>query len=334
VKWNRKNVIIASYASLIFVGILCVSVLVPILLNESQNPYDWLLGEPEDFGFDIEKLNLARSFAKNISGLRSVLVIRHGVLVVEWYFHGATCDTALHIHSASKSFISTLIGIAIRNGYISSVNQKMMDFFPEYEYLDLESKKYDITLQDLLSMKAGFAFNESVEAYEEYGSSPNSVKYILKLPLMHDPGEYWHYSTVQSDLLSVILTKASGMSSMTFAQKYLFEPANFTIDHWNKDSQGYYFGGHEMYYTPRAMARFGLMYLNNGTIFGEQIVSEEWFLESIQDHSVGYAVEQFWGGSALEEEGYGYQWWIRRQSGYATYNALGLGGKLFVVFQT
>ena len=177
-------------------------------------------------------------------------------------------------------------------------------------------------------MKAGFDFNETTEAYVEYANSPNSVKYILELPFMHDPGEDWHYSTVQSVLLSVILTKATGMSSMEFAQQYLYEPANFTIDNWYQDNQGYYFGGHEMYYAPRAMGRYGLMYLNNGSLFGEQVVQKEWVLETIQDHSVGNAVENIWGSMALEDEGYGYQWWLRKQNGYDTYSALGLGGQV------
>lgn len=327
-KWNRRKLIIISSASLVTIGIICVSVIVPISLNTQKNPYEWVLGDPEDFGFDLEKLNITYSIAENMPYLRSVLVIRHGVLVIEWYFHGASRDTALHIHSASKSFISTLIGIAIHEGYISSVEQKMMDYFPEFVYLGLDARKYDITIQDLLTMKAGFDFNETTEAYVEYSNSPNSVKYILELPFLHNPGEYWYYSTVQSDLLSVVLTKATGMSSMEFAEKYLFEPANFTIDNWNQDSQGYYFGGHEMYFTPRAMARYGLMYLNNGSIFGKQIVPREWVLETIEDHSVGYAVEASWGSMALEEEGYGYQWWLRKQNGFNTYCALGLGGQV------
>ena len=325
-KWNKRNVILTSCASLAFVSIVCVSVLVPILVNKSQNPYEWMFGEPEDFGFDIEKLDLIKTIAENIANLRSVLVIRHGVIVVEWYFHGATSETALHIHSASKSFISTLIGIAIQNGNISNVDQKMMDFFPEYDYLGLDPKKYDITVQDLLSMKAGFDFNETLEAFIEYVNSPNSVKHILELPFMHDPGEYWHYSSVQSDLLSVILSKATSMSSMAFAQKYLFGPANFTINEWYQDNQGYYYGGHEMYFTPRAMARYGLMYLNNGTLFGEQIVPKDWVLETIQDHSIGFAVESLLG-TAEGEAGYGYQWWLRKENGMNTYGALGLGGQ-------
>ena len=327
-RWNKNKVLLVSSASLAIVGIICVSVLLPISLRTPQNTYEWVLGEPEDFGFDIGKLNITYTIADNMEYLRSVLVIRHGVLVIEWYFHGATNETALHIHSASKSFISTLIGIAINEGYISSVSQKMMDYFPEYDYLGLDARKYNITIQDLLSMKGGFDFNETFEAYVEYANSPNSVKYILELPFLHDPGDYWHYSTVQSDLLSVILTKATDMSSMEFAQQYLFNPAHFTINQWYKDSQGYYFGGHEMYYTPRSMARYGLMYLNNGTLFGEQIVPKEWILETIQDHSVGYAVEAFWGDIVGEEEGYGYQWWLRKQNGYDTYCALGLGGQV------
>jgi len=188
VQRNRRKLILISSVSLVTIGIICVSVIIPISLKTQRNPYEWVLGEPEDFGFDIEKLNITYTIAENMEYLRSVLVIRHGVMVVEWYFHGATRETALHIHSASKSFISTLIGLAIHEGYIPSVNAKMMDYFPEYKYLDLDARKYNITIQDLLSMKAGFDFNETLEAFIEYSESPNSVKYIIELPFIHDPG--------------------------------------------------------------------------------------------------------------------------------------------------
>jgi CubicO group peptidase (beta-lactamase class C family) len=233
--------------------------------------------------------------------------------------------------------MSAIIGLAIREGIITDLDKKMMDYFPEYEYLNLDPRKYNTTIRDLLQMKGGINFNDTHEDWIQYAHSPDWGKYALELPLVHDPGESWHYSTPQTNLLSIIFTKESGMSTKEFADTHLYEPLGIHPAYWGQDPQGYYKGGHEMYFTPRDLARFGLLYLNNGSIDGKQIVPKEWVLESTTDYA-GVLVEEdiamtegvrstFYRGT-----GYGYQWWTKEIDGYWSYSARGFGGQFVYCF--
>ena len=288
----------------------------------------WWVGEPEDFGFDESKLQSAFNWANYQDYTRSILIIRNGVLVAEWYFNDGSRDNAFHIHSSSKSFMSALIGIAHEMGYIPNLDKKMMDFFPEYEYLDLEPWKYNITIRHLLQMKAGLQFDDSAAAWLDYAGSSDWVKYALELPKNHEPGEDWYYSTAQTNLLSVILTKTTGMSSKQFADRYLFGPLGIEIAQWSQDPQGYYTGGHEMYFTPRNMARFGLLYLNNGTIDEDEIVPKEWVLDSIQNYEYRNKIELIFNYLPVSTAGYGYQWWTFTFYGHFCYMTRGCCGQL------
>lgn len=296
----------------------------------SSTAYEWEYGDPLSAGFDSKEME---KIANDLPYLRSVLVLHSGKLIFERYYNDAKNTSAFHIHSATKSFISTLIGIAFSKNILTDLDQKMMDFFPEYEYLDLDPRKYDITIRHLLTMKAGFNFNDTGDEWVRYSSSSDWVKYALELPLIHDPGMDWHYGTPQSNLLSVILTKASGMSTYDFAQENLFVPLNISIAHWYQDPQGFYTGGHEMYFSPRDLVRYGFLYLNNGSVNEIEIVPHQWILESWTDYS-NSRVDEGMSSSFYSKTGYGYQWWLVDLLDFDTYSARGAGGQfIFVVPQ-
>ena len=297
--------------------ILMIAIPSPSLAYSNYTPYEWPEADPEDYGFTNVERGICYSVAEEMPYLRSVLVIRHGNLLVEWYFNDGTRTAAFHIHSASKSFMSALIGIAFREELLQSLDEKLIDFFPEYFNPSLDPRKQNITIKHLLTMTAGFNFSESTDEWIAYSTSDNWVKYAIELPLMHGPGEDWHYSTVQTNLLSAILTRAADRSTRDFAEEYLFGPLGISISHWHQDPQGYYTGGHEMYFVPRDMARLGYLYLNNGSIDGEQIIPSSWVQDSWFTHS-----EEIYPGV-----GYGYQWWLEQLVGYDAFAALGLGGQ-------
>jgi len=312
----------------------CVIILIlgfpPLTLSESnqslfvpawttENPYEWPVGNPEEYGFRPTYLDTVYSMADDKSYLYSILVVRHGKLVVEWYFNSGDENNAFHIHSASKSITSALVGIALREGFLESVDQKLVEFFPEYFRPEMDPRKWNITIRHLLTMTAGLNFSEYTEEWIAYSTSENWVQYAIELPLLHSPGEGWNYGTVQTNLLSAILTKATGMSTRDFADEYLLDPLNISISHWYQDPQGYYTGGHEMYMVPRDMARFGYLYLNNGSIEDNQLVPSSWVEESLID----YEGESF----HYQRIGYGYQWWLEMMDEYVTFSARGLGGQ-------
>jgi len=290
--------------------------------SELREPYHWPVSTPEAQGLDSSIFENAFDEAEKMLYIYSLLVVRNGHLIAERYFHLQDKYDANNVYSVSKSFTSALVGIAFRENYLHSLEQKMLDFFPEYISAGLDSRKYDITLKHLLTMRAGFDFDESEEDWNQYWNSSNWIRYAIELPLRYEPGEIFYYSTPQTNLLSGIITKTSGMSTKEFAEKYLFTPLNISIRSWHQDPQGIYTGGHEMFYTPRDMARFGYLYLNNGLIDGNQIIPEEWVRDSIEYDS---RFESDWG--PMTERGYGYKWWLGKIHDYEIFHASGMGGQ-------
>jgi CubicO group peptidase (beta-lactamase class C family) len=294
-------------------------------INTNFNPDNWNISSPIEQDFNLTRLNEAYMEIENLISLRSILVVRNGFLVVEYYFQGYK-ETSWHVHSVSKSITSALIGIAIKQNFLQGLDQKMLDFFPEYITPELDPRKFNITLKHLITMRAGFNFTENAEDWIAYSTSPNWVEYALNLPLMHDPGERFHYSTPQTNLLSAILTKATAMSTKDFADKFLFEPLNISIQHWHQDPQEYYTGGHEMYFRSRDMARFGYLYLRNGLMEeGNQIVPSEWIEQSLIN-----SLNSTTNNESIRFDGYGFGWWLGNIHGYPMYSAIGLGGQLIL----
>ena len=137
------------------------------------------------------------------------------------------------------------------------------------------------------------------------------------------------YNTFQTHLLSAIITKATHQSTRYFATEYLFNDMNIDVDDWLQDPQGYYFGGSDMYFTPREMAVLGYMYLNNGYLNGKQIIPESW-VELTLSPSSNFTHPNQWGD--LKNYNYGYLWWLGEIGGYEIFMALGYGGQFVIVF--
>ncbi len=294
-------------------------------------PFDWPTSTPAELGLDPYILSVANEKAEELGFMYSVLVIRNGHLVAEQYFNGQDKYAANNIMSASKSYIGALIGIALKENYLTSLDQKMMDFFPEYITPDLDPRKYDITIRYLLKFRAGYPSDQSTypgsddTVFQAWVQSDDWMKFAIECPLADDPGEAWIYSTPSTHILSGIITKATGMSALNFANKYLFDPLNINIAHWFSDPLWYNRGGWDMYFTPRNMARFGYLYLNNGFADGKQIIPAEWIEESTKIYSDGLSPWQY-----FKEFGYGYLWWIAEAHGCDVYCAVGYGGQTII----
>jgi CubicO group peptidase (beta-lactamase class C family) len=256
--------------------------------------------------------------------IESILIVKDGYLVLEEYLQEDTAETRQIVWSVTKSFMSTLIGIAIEEGYIESVDQKMFDFLYNASIPNIELKK-DITIYHLLTMTSGIAWNEM---YHLYGSplsnltqmmaSDNWVEFVLSCEMDSEPGTEWNYNTGVSHLLSAILQEATGNSSLEYATKHIFDPLGISNVSWFQDPQGIYYGGSLLELLPRDMAKFGYLFLNNGTWDGTQIVSQEWIqnaTSAITDFDTGFS--------------YGYQWWIRPSAN--NYQAQGLYMQIIII---
>ena len=223
--------------------------------------------------------------------------------------------------SVSKSIISALVGIAIAEGKLVGVNQTIAPFFPRELADTVEEAKRQITLADLLSMRAGLE-STSFDGYGRWVTSANWVRAALGRPVVAPRGGPMIYSTGNTHLLSAILTKATGMSTWAYARRKLGVPLGIDIPPWPRDPQGIYFGGNDMRLTPRAMVAIGELYRNGGRVGRRQVVPEWWVDSSfvVRTHS------PFTG------HGYGWGWWTRDAADYRVNFAWGYGGQfIFIV---
>ena len=266
-------------------------------------------------------LEAAAASAAEMPRLRSLLVSHKGAIVLERYFNGARANQPANIKSASKSVISALVGIAASRGLIKGLDQKIVDYFPELAS-DPEPKKREITIEDLVTMRSGLE-STSGRGYGAWVQSPNWVRFVLRRPLVDEPGTRVEYSTGTSHLLSAILTKAAKKSTWQFAQEELATPLGFNLAKWPQDPQGIYFGGNDMLMTPRQMIQFGELYLNGGRIGDRQLIPRQWVDKA--DDGVG---RSRWGS----DREYGYGFWIRDFGRHRSFYAWGYGGQfIFVV---
>lgn len=254
--------------------------------------------------------------AEAIGSVRSLLVQQDGQRLIEQYYHGMEPGRRMNTKSASKSIISLLVGIAIDEGIIGGVDDRIADYLPEYYRAIDDSVKRSITIRDLLTMRAGLE-TTSFHNYGAWVTSSDWVEYALDQPLEARPGGDMVYSTGSSHLLSVILTKASGMSTRAFANRHLFGPLEIRVGGWDRDPRGFYMGGNNLALSSEAMMRIGQMILNGGTWQGRRIVSQAWLGDSFGTYT----------RSNYNPYDYGYMWWNRPVAGHKTYFAWGYGGQ-------
>ncbi len=280
--------------------------------------------------------NRINSDYSNIAG---IIAQKSGIKLYENYYNGYTANNAIHVASVTKSVISVLVGIAIDNGYIKSVDQKVLDFFPNHTVKTGEKTIQSITIKNLLTMTAPYKYK--IEPYEKFFTSPNPIQYALDL-LGGDGavGEFNYSAIGGTHILSGILVRATERSVLDFATENLFSPLGINVPHnvvlrskeehfavmndrntngWAVDPQGINTASWGLFLTPADMGKIGELYLNGGMWDGKQIVSSGWIAESIREHS--RCVQ--WGN--LD---YGYLWWIIDRDSYA---AFGDGGNVIYV---
>ena len=280
----------------------------------------WRTSTPEEQGMDSARLaQMLDSIRQEHLSLHSLLIIRNGYIVSETYFEPFRQESRHELYSCTKSFISTLIGIAIDQGYIDGTDQRVVDFFPEFTFANLDSQKESMTLEDLLTMRSGLDWQEGDPIYQEMYRSADWVKFVLDTPMAQQPGSFFNYCSGCSHVLSAILQQSAGMNGRAYADKNLFTPLGISNLRWDTDGSGIPIGGWGLQMTSRDMAKLGYLYLQGGKWDGQQILSAGWVKAATQKHT-----------GTDGELGYGYQWWTYPTQG--AYTALGRYGQtIFVV---
>ncbi|QIB34791.1 serine hydrolase domain-containing protein [Ancylobacter pratisalsi] len=259
--------------------------------------------------------------AAALEPLRTVLVAHEGARVAARAYHGARLDSPTNIKSASKSIVSALIGIAIDKGVLEGVDQKIAPLLARDLPADPDPRLGEVTLGNLLSMQAGLE-RTSGPNYGRWVASGNWVRAALVRPFVDAPGGAMLYSTGSTHLLSAILTRASGRSTLALAREWLGPIEGFSIASWARDPQGIYFGGNQMAMTPASLLAFAECYRNEGrNAAGAAVVPREWIAQS-------WRVRTF---SRFTGDGYGYGWFTREIAGARVHYGWGYGGQMLYV---
>jgi len=256
--WHDRIAAAALMAGLSLTGCGGAVSYAPLQLDDG-----WQVSDPTAQGLDPDILQEAYEEADGLGNLYSLLVVKNGTLVAEGYFNGHRADSHFRTASATKSYTSALVGIALREGVLTGLDQEMMDFFPEFSDQEYDARKADITVGHLLQMRSGYP-NDSESPYLDllHGSA-DWMPYLLEFPLEEDPGTAWAYSNLSAHAIGVILAKAAETTLLAFAEEHLFDPMGVTLHDWPRDARGFYYGSGDMAFTSRDLARFGLLCLNH-----------------------------------------------------------------------
>jgi len=282
----------------------------------------WRESEPSAQGLDPQVLEgLAAFITGNLPLTSSLLVVRHGYIVYERYFQGDR-DTPRPLWSVTKSVLSTLVGIALAEGRIRSVDQPMLDFFPELAGKPLDPEVRKITLRHLLTMSDGIS-REGLDFLLTEGK--------LSAPLRHEPGAEFYYNSMSPQVLSIILTRTTGLKARDFAMRALFQPLGIFEVRWF-EQDGYSLGAFGLELNTRDLAKLGLLFLDGGRWAGRRIVPPEWIAEATRlqlrvPRSAEFAA--LTGPYFVDQ--YGYYWWVRPRRDEPAYMAQGYGGQFLYI---
>lgn len=300
-------------------------------LGDPAYPDDfWQAESFEASGVDKTKIDsLLSRFATSRAEVHSLLIAHRGRLIVERYGfakgenpdhpgepHQVLPDEPHPLYSTTKSFLSALIGIALEDGSIPSIEDPVAGWFEDYADLNPSPEKDAITLEDLLTMRSGLEWT----ADDDTDFNPaDPAREMLARPIINPPGEVWQYASGNSDILAEILRTATGQTPLEFANERLFGPLGIDDATWLAADNGTERGGFGLALTSRQMARFGELYRNSGTFLDEQVVPAAW-----TDESTVPRCDTDWGGQ------YAYHFWVPNAlTGF--FNTIGAWGQVIYV---
>lgn len=295
---------------------------------------DWKVSTPEEQGLDPLLVAEIYCDAAHLETLYGLLIVKNGYLIAEGYFNEGSMEQLSKRASVTKSYTSAMVGIALDQGHLSGVDQKMVDFFPEIEGQITDPRKKQITIRDMLQMRAGYPWEETDPDLWEAVWSGSYLHLIADIPLTCDPGTEFQYSNLTSHWLGIIVARACGTDLKSYAEEHLLSLLDADIGDWNQDAEGYYIGCGDIQFTARDMAKFGLMYLNGGDYGGKQILSSDWVGASLQSYSENVdsgSPKSGRSGNYFRDVGYGYQWWSANAGRHHFNYAAGHGGQLILL---
>ena len=315
----------------------------------AYNADGWATGDLGAADFDVARIEAMMTGIVNGAhpGIVSVAIARNGKLLLHWHDEGRYLDDYdaqvgnmrrdVHaLHSVTKSVTSALVGIAMDQGYVTSTDTGFYSLFSYAHYAHWDDRKYNMTLDDALTMRLGLTWDEWSTPYSSTANSlaklstnyDDWAKALLDLPMARSPGTDFEYNTAASTAIGQAVENVTGMPLDLFADAYLFDPMSIATDRWTYSPTGLAVGGSGLFLSTRDLVKFGQLWLDGGTWKGRRLVSADYVAASVTP----------WVDVSAEvnrNSGYGYQWWL----GQFVYNgtavdywlANGYGGQFLVV---
>ena len=286
----------------------------------------WRRAAAASVGMDASRLASADAHAANLGFVRSMVVVRSGAIVDEHYLGGATATTRADIRSGTKSVMALLVGVATDQAILSGSSERL-DALLRPPVATVTGPTAAVTVGDLLTMRSGFAWDETTTAgYNAWALAPNQVDDLLQRRLADSPGTRFTYNSGAVHLLSVGISQATSGTTEAYARRVLFDPIGIGADTWETDNQGFNNGGAGLALVPTDIARIGQLVLQRGVSGSRQVVPAAWI-----DGMLGSQVAV---GSQLGPLGdlhYGELWWLGSVDGRAVAFAWGYRGQLLVI---
>lgn len=283
---------------------------------------EWPHSSAAAAGLSEAQLDQAFQAGRELPGLYGMLLLRGGALVGEAYYNGKGADDLLQLRSVTKTVMATLIGMAIAEGTIASIDQPIADYLAA-DYGVLLTNKPGLRIRDLLTMTAGLRWDESTAAgYNDWVLSPDPTRYVLQREAVDPPGQRFAYNSGTSHLLSVVLSKAAGLSTEQYAAQKLFAPLGITRWGWARLGDGYHNGAADLQLRARDLAKLALLWQQGGRWQQQQLVPADWMAAAGRSQ---ISRSNPLGGLAITD--YGYLWWLGQQGGQAFQLAWGYGGQ-------
>jgi CubicO group peptidase (beta-lactamase class C family) len=260
--------------------LVCCVALQPAAAATSWPTAEWPTSTPEEQGMSSSALADLVDFGA-LNAMDSLLVVRHGRIVVEAHYAPFRPGLKHVVNSVTKAVVGTLAGIAFMEGALGPLDQSVVDLFPERKIANLDANKKAMTLDSLLDSTSGLDWREPLsnappESMLQMARSRDWVGFVLDRPMAQAPGLAFDYDSGTWHLLSAILAKKTGASALDYAQRKLFTPLGITDVGWRHDPQGITIGGYGLFMRPRDMAKIGYLHLHAGEWDGQQLLPTTW----------------------------------------------------------
>ncbi|GHT38079.1 hypothetical protein AGMMS49965_00370 [Bacteroidia bacterium] len=301
-------------------GILALSVLLLSVASCTREVVKSLpRSTPEKENVDVQGIEAYLNALKADSiEIHSLMVVRNGKVAYEQWFAGASPDSLHIMYSVSKSFTATAIGFAVDEGLVK-LDDKVSSFFPDELPDTVSPYLAQLRVWDLLTMSVG-------QAREPARTGENWIKDFFAKPITIEPGSKFYYNSMGTFMLSAIIQKVSGQTLFDYLTPRLFEPLHIENIYWEKNPQGINTGGWGLFIKTEDMAKFGLLFLQNGVWEGKQLLPKGW---TEQASAPQIANGAGWPGDGAEQpdtdwsQGYGYQMWRSKHNAYRADGAKG-----------